>query len=140
MATPITSEELLPFFGYNGNVGIITAATGATSIVRTVEAWSVKFDWTTTGFLNFLMAGNWNLQVLLEQMGPGEFTLPGGTAIEPFVSAPNAYSKTINFVAGLVPPGLYRVSVIITMKGPSNHPGPITGYADLGLLEFYDAG
>ncbi len=138
----ITKEELLPLFGYSGTVDVVTPPVGATSIIRTIDAWSVQFNWTTTGPLNFLMSGNWHLQVLLEQIGPGEFALPGGTAIEPFVAAPNAYSKAINFAAGSVPVGLYQVAVIITMKGPApaNHPGPITGYAELGLLEFYDAG
>jgi hypothetical protein len=140
MAT-ITSEELFPAFGYSGNVDISESApvNGPTNIVRTSESWFVKFDWTTTGWLNFFLAGNWNLEVLLEKMGPGEFDIgPSGKTITPIVSAPNAYSTTLSFGPGSVPAGLYRASAVLTFKNPVGIPGRITGFTDLGLIEFYD--
>lgn len=136
----ITFEELLPFFSLHGDASISEQAPveGKTNIVRTTEGWQVKVDWNTHGPLNFLMAGTWNIAVHLEQLGCGEFCLGANTATEPFVSAPNAYSKTLLFGAGSVPAGMYRASVVITMNGPTNVPGPIAGHEDLGVIQFYD--
>ena len=140
MAT-FTSEELLPFFGFSGDATVseVPPINGASNIVRTSEGWRVTFNWKTTGALNYLMSGNWKLQVLLEQMGAGEANLPTGSVTVPFVSAPNNYSKTIDFAAGSVGAGLYRVTVIITMTGAGGQPGPIAGFADLGFVQFFDS-
>lgn len=137
----IITETLLLPFGYTGTIDATESAIvdPPANIIRLSEAWEVKFDWTTTGALNFLMAGSWNLEVFLEKMGGGEFTLAGATASEPFVSAPNHYVKVINFAAGSVPVGLYRATAIMQMAGPGGVLGPIVGHSDLGLLQFYSA-
>ncbi len=136
----ITFEELLPFFGLSGDASISeqVPVQVPTNIVRRSEGWQVKLDWQTSGPLNFIMSGTWKITVYLEQMGGGEFSLPGNTATEPFISQPNAYSKTMLFGAGSVPAGLYRASVVITIEGPGGVPGPIAGHEDLGLIQFYD--
>jgi len=135
----ITFEELLPLFGLSGDATVSESppVNGSSSIIRTSEGWQVAVNWTTTGPLNNLMCGQWKISVLLEQMGGGEFVLGGGNVTEPFVSAPHVYNKTISFAAGSVPPGLYRASVIITMAGPLNVPGPVAGFEDLGMVQFY---
>lgn len=137
----IQFEELLPLFGLNGDASVSESApvNGSGKIVRTTEDWQVDVNWNTSGPLNNIMAGKWKLAVLLEKMGHGEFALANNEAEEAFVSAPHAYSKTFNFAAGSVPPGLYRVLVTVTMVGPANAPGPIAGYEDLGMVQFYDS-
>jgi hypothetical protein len=144
MAT-IIGEELLPLFGFSGDVTLYEdvlphSGSGASqSIIQTSQTWHVKFTWTTTGPLNGIMAGKWKLQVLLEKMGGGETNLPTGLADVAFVSAPNAYEQIIDFAAGSVKAGLYRVTAIMTMTGTSGQPGPIAGFADLGLVQWFDS-
>jgi hypothetical protein len=77
-------------------------------------------------------------------MGSGEIDLtPFGSQVsEPLVPAvgTSSYTKTISFVAGNVPAGLYEATVIVTMTGP-NPPAAtaaIAGFANLGLVQFYD--
>jgi hypothetical protein len=137
----ITFEELLPFFGLNGDAVVSESApiNGPSNIVRTSESWFVKFDWTTIGPLNYIMCGNWHLKVLLEEMGVGEFDLQDKEAVVHFVSAPHTYTQTLTFPPHSVRAGLYRVTVIITMTGPGGAPGPIAGFEDLGLVQFYDS-
>ncbi len=137
----INFEELLPLFSLHGDASISEQAPvhSKTNIVRTSEGWQVQVDWHAHGPLTYLMAGTWNITVYLEQMGGGEFSLGGNSSTEPFVSAPNAYSKTMLFGAGSVPAGVYHASVVVTMVGPTNIPGPIAGYEDLGLIQFYDS-
>jgi len=139
----IISEELLPLFGFSGTVDISESSPvdPPSNIIRTSESWFVRFNWTTSGLLNHVMCGTWKLQVLMERMGGQEFNLNGGIVTEAFVSAPHNYSKTITFPPSTspVPAGLYRVTVIITMTGAGGQPGPIAGYADLGLVQFYDS-
>jgi hypothetical protein len=136
----ITFEELLPLFGLSGDASASESpvVNGPANIIRTTEGWQVDVKWTTTGWLNNIMCGQWKISVLLEKMGGGEFNLAGGNVNVPFVSAPHAYSTTISFGAGSVPAGLYRASVVITMEGPLGTPGPVAGYEDLGMLQFYN--
>lgn len=137
----ITFEELLPFFGLKGDAFVSESApiNGPRNIVRTSESWFVKFDWTTTGPLNYIMCGKWHLKVLLEEMGVGEYDLKNKEAEVSLESKPNSYTETLTFPPHSVPPGLFRVTVIITMNGPGGAPGPIAGFEDLGLVQFYDS-
>lgn len=145
---PMTKEELLPWFSWvNAQCTVYEGAPGGnpTSIIRTKQPWSIRFEWETAGILHFIMAGTWHLTVQLEQMGVKEFDLPGATpAINPknvsFVPQPNhSYDEWISFPANIVPVGVYRLIVTITMDGPGGVPGPITAYGDCGVLQFYDA-
>ena len=133
-------EELLPYFGVGGEADVyeITPPGGApTTIIRTDQAWKVRFHWRTYGKLNCVLCGKWNLRIYLEEMGKGEFDLPGATASVAFVSAPTDYEKDIVIPAGVVPEGIYKLVVSITHTVPSGEPGPIAGFAEGPLLQFY---
>ncbi len=144
-AMPFKFEELLPFFSLNGTCEVFehTPPGGPpTQIIRTDQAWDVLFKWTTTGSLNYIMCGNWHLCVLLEEMGCGEFCLdPAYCRINvPFVSSPNSYSYRLHIPAGKVKPGVYKLVATITMVGPGGIPGPIAGFCDGEMLQFYAGG
>jgi hypothetical protein len=143
-AVSMSFEELLPAFALTGTCEVIEAGpTGGTptNIIRTDQAWSVKFDWATTGPLNFLLSGTWQLRVYLEQMGGGEFDLPPAiaNATKPFVSAPNSYSHMITVPANIVPAGIYRLVAAVTIVGPTGMPGPIAGFGEAGLIQFFQS-
>jgi hypothetical protein len=141
----VSFEELLPFFGVSGSCNLIEGTppgAAPSNIIRTNQSWSVKFDWTTSGPLNYLMNGKWIMKVYLEKMGAGEVDLPASLSSKTaaFVSAPNSYSNTITVPAGNVPEGLYKIAVSLTMVGPTGTPGPIAGFAEGELVQFYDGG
>jgi hypothetical protein len=108
-----------------------------TTIIRTNQDWKVEFDWETGGSQNYMTAGNWILEVLLEKMGGGEFELANNTKSEPFVSEPHAYHGFMEFPAGSVDPGKYRIIAAITFAGPTGVPGPIALTGEGPLVTFF---
>ena len=147
--TPVNlvKEEILPFFGFSGNVELFEgpstagapAAPPATNI-QTDQPCFLRYKITTTGILNYVMAGTWEAQVYLEEMGGGEFTLPNSTNTEPFVAQPQDYQFSVDIPANTVPAGVYRVVARLTMKGDTGVPAPIAAFADLGIVQFYKEG
>jgi hypothetical protein len=138
-------EELLPYFDLSGTCEVFeqTPPGGApTQIIRTDQAWGVEFKWDTSGPLNYVMCGKWILRVLLEEMGCGEFCLEEGLskAEVDFVCGPHHYEYKFNIPAGKVRPGVYKLVATITMVGPCNIPGPIAGFCEGKMLQFYDGG
>jgi hypothetical protein len=99
--------------------------------------------WTASGWQNHAYAGTWYLQVFLEKMGEGEFQLMDSPIAEDFVSEdPHTYHRDIPFVAQSVsvPPGLYKVTLSITMKGPLGVPLPVAAIAEGPIIQFYEVG
>lgn len=147
MAVSMKFEELLPLFSLSGTCETLEhnppgTGTVPAQIIRTDQAWDVLFKWSTTGSLPYLMSGKWLLRVLLEEMGQGESGLaPQYSQVEvPFVSAPYNYTRYIHIPAGQVKPGVYKVVATITMVGPSNVPGPIAGFGEGDMVQFYNGG
>lgn len=136
----MTCEELLPWFGIKGKCDVYEVPTmNPTSIIRTDQDWGVKFNWKTDGGLNHLLAGRFQLQVLLEKMGPGEGPAIPAKQIQ-FQSHPHEYNETISVPAGLVQSGAYKLVATLTMRGPGGVPGPIAGIAEGPVIQFYDVG
>jgi len=109
--------------------------------IRLDQSWGVTFHWHTHGFLNYIMAGTWELTVYLEEMGGGEFSLPGNKTTIPFVSAPNSYSHVFPFAPGVVSrEGAYRVVTTVDMAGPSGFQGPISAVGEGPIIKFYEVG
>ncbi|MEK7728258.1 MAG: hypothetical protein AAB354_07565 [candidate division KSB1 bacterium] len=144
-AMPFKFEELLPFFGLHGTCEIFeqTPPGGApTQIIRTDQSWCVVLKWDTCGPLNHIMCGKWCLRILLEEMGCGEFCLEEGLskAEVPFVCGPHHYEYKFHIPAGKVGPGVYKIVSTITMLGPCGIPGPIAGFCEGEMLQFYAGG
>ena len=147
---PLEFEELLHHFAVTG--GQCTVYEGPApapfpdvtptpiSSIRTDQSWGVAVEWTTTGPLNHLMHGDWELICYLEQMGVGEFALPGNTNIVSFVPAPNPYSHVFSFGPGTVPAGAYRIVLTVTMMGHSGYRGPIAAIGEGPVIQFYQVG
>jgi hypothetical protein len=138
MATfAMTCEERLPFFGVSGQCTIFESIPdNPTNIIRTNENWGVIFNWTTNGPLNFLIAGTWHLDVLLEKWGPGEAPALPGTTVA-FVSAPNIYNRVMTFAPQAE--GSYKITTRLKLHGPGGIPGPLVCMAEGPMLDFYVA-
>lgn len=122
--------------------GDFPGATPPISNIRLDQSWGVRFRWETVGPLNYLMAGNWHLTVYLEEMGGGEFNLPGNTMTVPFVSAPHLYTPPpFTFGPGVVDhEGAFRVVTTVDMSGPGSYQGPISAVGEGPILRFYEVG
>ena len=142
MAFEMTYEDLLPVFSVNCSCDLIELDTPhlPTNIIRTDQRWAVRFNWTTEGALNYIMAGTWHLQVFLEQMGVGEFDLSNASKNVNFYACPHDYEETINFNAGSVPAGIYKLVVAVTFSGPppERRNGPIALFGEGPMVQFYD--
>lgn len=88
------------------------------------------------------MSGTWRLRLYLEQFGGKEIELPASVAThaEKFMSEPYPYSCSIQVPAGHVSEGVYMLVAAITMVGPTNKPGPIAGFAEFGVVQFFEGG
>lgn len=139
MSFPLVFEELLPYFNITGSCTVFeTPSYGPTTQIENNSSWGVRFDWKQEGPLCWMICGSWTLTIYLEEMGPKEFTLNNNTKTISFVQdSPHSYSEMIQFPAGLIEDGVYRLITTLTFKGPKGNPGPVVCFGDGGLIQFY---
>lgn len=147
-------EEMLPNFRIKGDATLFEGPvpvppfdtvdpTNGKGIVRVGQDWWVLVRWTSTGWLNHAICGDWYLRVLFEQQGKGEFELMKEPVKVPFKHTdPSNYVKDIPFPATStsVPPGLYKVTVALTAKTEDGIPMPIAAFAEGPVVQFYEVG
>lgn len=143
MSYPFTFESLPPHFMFKEGFIDIFEVKGnlPTQIIRTDQAWGVKFHWAIVGDLCCMVQGYWNLAVYLEQMGGGEFNLPHNTMPLDFLPKPHVYDpKPMIWNAGEVPVGIYRIVATLTVTAEDGvTPGPFAGYVEGPMLQFFKA-
>lgn len=113
-------------------------------IIRYDSDWSVHVKWELTGHLTKLISGKWCLSVLLESMGPGpELKLPNPAQyfdLNP--CGDGQYEYWIHFEDGTVPVAAcstpYKLVVAITYYNECGKPGPIAGFYEGPIVQFYD--
>jgi len=110
-----------------------------TTIIRTNQDWKVQFEWETLGSACHHMAGKWVLEVLLEKWGPGEIDLLNNTKEVDIKSEPASYNAEINFQAGKVDKGKYKLIVSVTTVGPNGVPGAIALTGEGPLITFFES-
>ena len=147
MAPQFKFEELLPFFSLSGTCETLEHTPPGTATIparniRTDQAWDVRFDWSTAGPLNYVMGGKWKLRLLLEEIGVGETGLPAqySEAEITFQAKPFPYHYNMHIPAHVVKPGVYKVIATITMVGLGGVPGPIAGFGEGDMVQFYEGG
>jgi hypothetical protein len=133
-------------------VGAAVSETGGvspTTVIRTDQAWEVKVDWNLEGSLLgtpfFSFVGEWVVSMFLESMGPTtEYALPtaGGVrlSVDTFTSTIDThrdYTATIPVSANTVDAGVYKMVVAITYESSPGSPGPIAGFHEGGMFQFY---
>jgi len=113
-------------------------------IIRIDSDWSVHVEWELTGHLTKLICGQWCLSVLLESIGPGpELKLPSTTHyIDLDPCGDGQYESWNNFKPGAVPAEScstpYKLVVAITYYNKCGKPGPIAGFYEGPIVQFYD--
>lgn len=117
-----------------------------TTVLDKTQGWEVRFDWGVHGSpLTKMLAGQWCLSLHLESMGPGaELQLPlAGPKMVPFDPAISHYTAVITVPAGTIAPSadvIYKVVACLTTKSVNGFPGPIAGYVEGPILQFFDPG
>lgn len=113
------------------------------NVLRTDQDWSAHTTITLSGALSQFIAGSWHIHLRLESMGPGGeysfFDVNGDVAIP---DPSDVYDQVLHVPAGKVTAAHdgtpYRAVISVTYRGPLGNPGPIAGYVDLGIVQFYD--
>jgi len=113
--------------------------TGVLTHIRTDQPFQFDFNWSQTGWLSCLICGTYEVEICFEECGAGEFSpSPASTTVPVTYGSGAAYSASLNFGAGSVPEGTYRVVGCLTLKDNMGNPVPVAGFEDLGLIKFYE--
>ncbi len=112
-----------------------------TTIIRTNQPWHVHVEWDTTGMLTGMITGNWDLHLYLESVGSGpevDLTDPNEHII-PLSPGPSPrhYHFHPDVAAGAVPAGPYRLALTLTYTDATGTPGPMAGYWEGPIIQFY---
>jgi hypothetical protein len=121
-----------------------------TNIIRIDQDWGVLVKWRTSGVLTRMICGTWCLNVCLESIGPGEeLRLPLKTykvELDPCSAKGNPltcnYKCYIEIPRGTVKPKHcttpYKIVTTLTYLEPCGTPGPIAGFVEGQILQFYE--
>lgn len=152
MAT-LNFEETIPWFNVSGDVilseGGSSAGFGAPSspnptnrVIQRDQPTTIRFQWDQTGLLAPFLNGHWHCRLFFEQMGGGEYSLPGAYAdnVTPYVAVNgHTYNVDVTIPANTIPEGLYTVVCALVFHSPTGIPGPIAAYSEFGLVQYYRA-
>lgn len=103
----------------------------------------VKVDWTLTGSLARMICGTWQVDLYLESIGKGEEFEIEGCTVDLSSSNNGQYTCTIPIRAGTIQPAAgetdiaYKMVVSVTYKDRGGRPGPIAGFVELPMVQFY---
>jgi len=133
-------------------VGALTGTIGAeahepgeppTRIFDINDLVEVDCQWTLTGSLSRMICGTWTCDLYMESMGKGEEFEIEGCEMPLDPGGSGSYSCKIKIPPGRVHPAPdetdipYKMVVSVTYKDPRGRPGPIAGFVELPLTQFY---
>lgn len=137
-----------PSSGLHGHIQATVmehGGTAPTTIIRTDQAWAVDLTWQLHGPLVPMICGHWCLHIFMESIGSGpEFSLPdpGPEILIPVNQPSGNYSHHFHVPAGRVTADHcstpYKVVVAITYKTQYGTPGPLAGFVEGPILQFYN--
>ncbi|NTU81271.1 MAG: hypothetical protein HGA45_18135 [Chloroflexales bacterium] len=136
----------------NGDINVHVHEFGSVapiSILEADKAAAVHVTWSLSGALVPFTTGTWYVSAFLESMGPGpdkRLPIAPGAAVpltpQPGVG-PVAYNVLIPIPANTIEitsaeiTKPYKLVVTVTYSGPTGQPGPMAGFSDGPMLQFY---
>lgn len=115
-------------------------------IIRIDEDWGIKVHWWLKGHWARCLCGYWCVGVHFESIGDGpEFVLPSAkeSLIELDPCGDGHYHYDAKVPARYVRPehcsSIYKLVVSLTYRTPCKEPGPIAGFCELPLVQFYQS-
>jgi hypothetical protein len=118
------------------------------NIIQIDDDWIVRIKWAIEGSLKSMICGTWCLHLHLESIGKGpELSLPDPYAeievpLDPCGNGEYCYDFRVRrgTVTSLHCGTPYKVVATVTYKNPCHKPGPMAGFVEFGVLQFYDPG
>jgi hypothetical protein len=134
--------------GYIGAEIYEVGGVAPTNVIRIDQDWRVHLDWELEGSLKSMICGTWCLHVHLESIGKGpELSLPDPSyeVKVPLNPCGNGkYEKDFVIRRGTVTARHcstpYKLVTTVTYENACGKPGPIAGFVELGIVQFYDPG
>lgn len=120
--------------------------TDPTTIIRFDQDWVVNVEWALTGALKSMICGTWCVNVNLESIGPGEeLELPAPELHIPLNPCGDGkYKADVLIRAGTIKADHcstpYKLVATVTYVNTCNRPGPMAGFVEGPILQFYDPG
>lgn len=118
-----------------------------TNVIRVSDGFHIHLDWDTDGPLSAFLKGFWHVRAYLESIGPGqELELPGDKiALTPQPGSIHYHghvvvpANTVK-VAGAHPNESVPMKFVATVTycWPDDTPGPMAGYIEGPILQFYN--
>jgi hypothetical protein len=156
--------EFLPYL--QGTIGATVYEKGEppSRILDIHDPWCVEVDWTLTGPPSRFICGTWSVDVYMESIGKGpEFELPDDDVenipLQP--SADGHYHAKLEVPADFIKTHMetwweeqkehkkgkperetdivYKMVCTVTYKDEMGRPGPIAGFVEMPMLQFYYA-
>jgi len=114
-----------------------------TAIIRTDQEWGVKMHWDLKGSLTEYICGEWCVHLFLESMGPGpELKLDARREIPLNPCGDGEYYYDFRVKPGVVTgkhcSTPYKVVVTVTYLTACHKPGPIAGFVEGPIVQFYE--
>ena len=117
-----------------------------TTIIRTDQEWGVKLHWDLKGSLAPFICGEWCIHLFLESMGPApelkldpypKYEMP----LDPCGDGEYYFDFRVKpgIVTGQHCSNPYKVVVTVTYLNACHKPGPIAGFVEGPLVQFYEA-
>lgn len=156
--------EFPPFLTGTIDARVYEKGEHPSRIIDINDPWVVEVEWTLTGPLQRFICGSWSVDVYMESIGPGpEFELPdeGVENIPLNPTGDGHYHAQFNVPAGFIKThvenwleelgeggGLigeretdivYKMVCTVTYKDVGGQPGPIAGFVEMPMLQFYYA-
>lgn len=139
-------EVELPANVLSGTVGAELHEIGepSTRILDINDDAEIDVNWSLTGWMQRMVCGSWEVDAYFESIGEGkEFELEGPQAMPVDPTGNGQYKTSIKLPAGTIQTApdetdiLYKVTVSVTYKDPGGRPGPIAGFVELPMVQFY---
>ena len=112
-----------------------------TTIIRTDEEWGVRIYWDLKGCLAEYICGEWCVRVCLESIGDGPEQNWEAPRISLNPCGDGCYYYDFQFKPGQITADYcstpYKPVVTVTYHSPCYRPGPVAGYVELPILQFY---
>ncbi|MBI3243100.1 MAG: hypothetical protein HYZ49_12475 [Chloroflexi bacterium] len=113
-----------------------------TTIIRTDQEWGVKIHWELEGSLVPYICGEWCIHLCLESMGPGPELKLDHPHVPLDPCGNGEYYSDFRVKPGIitgehcsVP---YKLVVTVTYLTACEKPGPIAGFVEGPILQFYE--
>lgn len=114
-------------------------------IINIDEDWGIKLQWWVRGRWARCLCGYWCVGAHFESIGHGpEFRLPHGaeTLVKLDPCGDLHYEYDFRVPAKYVKPeycsSIYKIVLSLTYRTPCKKPGPIAGFVELPLVQFYE--